>query len=122
MKTYPTEHEEQVALCQWAALSVKKHPALELLYAIPNGGHRHITVAQRLKAEGVKPGIPDLCLPVARGPYYGLYVEMKRKKGGRTSPAQQEWINKLRAEGYCVEICKGFEEARDAIINYLNPS
>ena len=62
-----SEHQEQAALFRWAWFAQVKHPALALLYAIPNGGHRHKAVAARMKAEGVKAGVPDLCLPVARG-------------------------------------------------------
>ncbi len=62
----PTEHVEQVSLMRWAALTKRRRPELALLYAIPNGGDRHKAVAAKLSAEGVKSGVPDLCLPVPR--------------------------------------------------------
>ena len=74
----PTEHEEQVALFQWAAANEAQYPSLAMLAAIPNGGYRPMTTAAMLKAEGVKAGYPDILLDVARGPYHGLRIELKR--------------------------------------------
>ena len=61
-----SEHQEQKALIQWARLNQQRFPELDLLFAIPNGGLRNIRVARKLKSEGVKPGVSDLFLPVAR--------------------------------------------------------
>lgn len=74
-----------------------------------------------LKREGVKSGVPDLCLPVARGGLHGLYVEMKRQ-GGKISENQTEWIKNLRDQGYRVTIAYTCEEAIDAIVQYLRLS
>ena len=86
----PTEAQEQMTLFSWAAMQSGKYPELNLLYHVPNGGSRHKAEAGRLRAEGVKAGVPDLCLPVARGQYHGLYIELKRQRGGRTSDHQSE--------------------------------
>ena len=67
-----SESQEQQALFEWAELSKRCFPELELLFHVPNGGARSKATAGRLKAEGVKPGVPDLCLPVPRGAYHGL--------------------------------------------------
>ena len=83
----PTEEQEQRLLLAWAARTGR--PELRLLHAIPNGGKRLKSEAARLQAMGVKPGVPDLCLPVPRGKYHGLYIELKRLYGGRVSPAQR---------------------------------
>ena len=115
----PTEHEEQVALMEMLEYRKGRYPELGLLFAIPNGGARHVAVAKKLKAEGVKPGVPDLCLPVARSGYHGLYVEMKRVKGGVVSLEQAAWHEALLAQGYHVEVCKGALHAVAVILNYL---
>lgn len=115
----PTEHEEQKALFQWADAAKGTRPELRLMYAIPNGGHRHHAVAAKLKAEGVKPGVPDTCLPVARGGFHGLYVEMKRRDGGALLPEQRAWIADLNEQGYQAECCYGWDEARAVIEEYL---
>lgn len=111
----PTEHEEQVMLFKWAAL----RRDLDVMYAIPNGGHRDIRVAARLKQEGVKAGVPDICIPIARGGHHGLYIELKRRKNGRVSPDQLKWLEALMREGYACAVCCGWEAARDVINGYL---
>ena len=115
----PTEAQEQAALMQWLAYAEIRHPELRLLHHIPNGGGRNPIEAKHLKEQGVKPGIPEIFLPCARGVWHGLYIEMKRRKGGRVSVDQQRMILALRAQGYKAEVCRGWEEARDTICEYL---
>ena len=99
-----------------------KYPELENMFAIPNGGYRHYRTAAELKEEGVKSGVPDIMLPVARGGYNGLFIEMKRTTGGRVSETQQKFLKSLNDNGYLAVVCKGFEEARETILRYLNPA
>ena len=75
--------------------------------------------AANLKQQGVKPGVPDIFLPVARKGFHGLYIELKRAKGGTVSKAQQEMLIALRCEGYAVEVCYGCEEAVRVLEGYL---
>ena len=114
-----TEASEQEALFAWAEYQKGKHPELELMYHIPNGGSRNKIEAARLKAQGVKPGVPDICLPVPRGKYHGLYIELKRTKGGRISSDQTVWLERLMQQGYAIAICLGWDDARNIIIKYL---
>lgn len=115
----PTEAQEQMTLFQWAHLQRGKYPELDLLFHVPNGGSRNKAEAGRFRAEGVKAGVPDICLPVPRGRYHGLYIELKRKRGGRIEPAQTAWLEALMKQGYSVAICKGWEMAAEVILNYL---
>lgn len=112
------EHFEQVALFRWAEYQVKARPELSLLFAIPNGGHRHPATAAKLKAEGVKAGVPDICLPVAKGEYHGLFIELKAGRN-KPTPTQVQWHARLSYEGYRVTVCWGWEAAREAIEEYL---
>lgn len=114
-----TESAEQRALFEWAALREGKWPEMTLLHHIPNGGSRNKGEAARLKLEGVKAGVPDIHLPVARGPYHSLYIEMKRVKGGRVSPAQKVFMRKAEAYGNKCVVCRGFDEAVKAITDYM---
>lgn len=115
-----TEHQEQIALIDWAdVVSKSRYPSLRWLYAVPNGGLRHPVVANYLKAEGLKPGVPDLVLPVPVLPWHGAYLEMKRYDGELT-PRQVEWRDHLVAVGYAYRMARGWEEARDFLIAYLN--
>lgn len=115
----PTEAEEQTALFEWTELQSGRFPEVRLLYHVPNGGSRNKTEAARLRAQGVKAGVPDLCLPVARGGKHGLYIELKRQRGGRTSEEQEGWIKALRKQGFAAEVCKGWQEAAEMIVEYL---
>jgi len=67
----------------------------------------------------VKAGVPDLCLPVARGGFHGLYIELKRQKGSKTSDDQKAWLSNLEKQGYFVALCKGWEAAAKVITEYL---
>jgi len=115
----PRESEEQQLVITWAKWQEKAHPELRWLHAIPNGEWRNIVTARRLIGEGVKKGVPDLCLPVPRGLYHGLYIEMKRLKGSRESDEQKEWLEYLNSAGYLAITCKGADIAINAILDYL---
>ena len=122
----PTEHEEQVALFQWAAANEGEHEELKLLFAVPNGGYRPMTTAAQLKAEGVRSGVPDCFLAVPRsgvnnvGRYGGLFLELKRRdRSNHATPLQKEWIERLSQYGYKAVVCYGAQEAIDTIKAYL---
>ena len=115
----PTEADEQTTLFEWAELQSGRYPELKLLYHVPNGGSRNKIEAARLQAQGVKAGVPDLCLPVARGGNHGLYIELKRQRGGRISEEQVRWIEELMKQGYSAAICRGWQEAARTIVEYL---
>ena len=121
----PHEHDEQAALFRWVAANEARYPALALLFAIPNGGHRHPAVAAQLKAEGVRPGVPDVFLPAVRpGPdgrlWGGLFVEMKRADHSNgPTPEQRLWLERLRNAGYMAAVAYGAAEAIAVIENYL---
>ena len=116
----PTESEEQQALFRWAQLQAGAHPELRLMYHIPNEGLRSPATGHRLRAEGLKRGVPDICLPAARGGYHGLYIELKRARGGVVSAEQLDWLAALNEAGYAAAVCRGWEEARQWILYYLD--
>ena len=108
MPDIPSEHEEQRDFVSWFR---KTFPDV-WISAIPNGGHRNKAAALKLKMEGVSPGIPDLYIPA-----WGLWIEMKRQKGGSVSEYQKAWIKYLRDIGHQVEVCKGCEAAKKVCID-----
>lgn len=89
------------------------------MYHVPNEGKRSMATGGRLRAEGLKKGVPDICLPVPRGIWHGMYIELKRQCGGKTSPEQREWIDALNAQGYRACVCRGWEAAAREIEKYL---
>ena len=113
-----TEHDMQCSLIDQCRLYETQHPELELLFAVPMGGKRSKVTAARLKAEGAKAGVPDLCLAVARQGHHGLWIEMKLP-GARPSTPQRWWIRRLREQGYRVEVCRSAQAAWDVLMEYL---
>lgn len=127
----PTEHAEQAALFRWLGEMGSAIPELAMIFPIPNGaklpfgrnknGKRFSREAMKLKAEGLKSGVPDIFAAIPRGEVHGLFIEMKRAKKSlsRVSPEQLDMKSALEAMGYRVEICYGWEAARDVILNHL---
>lgn len=116
-----TEHDIQAALFEKVndPAEQAKRPALALVHAVPNGGARTPATAGKLKAEGVKPGVPDIDCPVARGGWFGLRIEMKRP-GETTTPAQADWLYQLKREGYQTALHTTAEGAWAELCAYLD--
>lgn len=123
-----SEHAEQAAVVNFAERLKGAYPELALLFAVPNGaaltwqedrrGKRFSPQAAKLKAEGLKPGVPDLILPVSRHGYHCLFIEMKTDKG-RVSKEQSAWLEALEGQGHCARVCYGAGEAIGVIRWYL---
>ena len=113
------EHEIQVSYIDTIPLLRSEFPALELTYAIPNGGHRHPAVGGKMKREGVRRGMPDLCLPVPVDPWGALYQEVKIP-GRNMSAYQVEKAEQLRAAGNVVVVCHSLDELLTSAKNYLS--
>jgi hypothetical protein len=118
-KSIDREGLEQAALI--AELRIRMPEVADLIYHVPNGGHRHKAVAARLKQQGVVAGIPDLVLTMARGGYFGLYVEFKATppNDAAISASQHERIRKLNEQGYLAVVCRGHFDAVEQIRAYL---
>lgn len=127
-----TEAGHQTALFCWAALMQNQYPELRWLHHVPNGGSRGAgkdgaIAGARMKAQGVKPGVADVFLPVRRSVWSGLYIEMKkpslrpkRDGAGGVSKEQAEFGEFVKAQGFGWIVCYDWTEAREVIINYLN--
>lgn len=89
------------------------------LFAIPNGGARSMATGARLRKEGVRAGIPDMLLAVPAGQAHGLFLEMKRCRGGRVSKAQKATMGVFESLGYQVAVCYGCRDAIAAVEKYL---
>ena len=115
----PTEHQEQCTVIQYFDLKYKEHRGR--LFAIPNGSYKSRAAASSSKREGLRAGVPDLMLPVARKVYHGLFIEMKRTKGSITSKEQKDWHEYLNGQGYLCVVCKGAQSAIYVIDDYMMP-
>jgi len=114
-----SEHDEQVAFIAWTELQKQVYPHVNRFFAVPNGGQRHKAVATKMKAEGVKAGVPDLLLLLPRGGYHGLVIEMKYGKNNITD-SQSDWLDFLASQGYYTAICWGCDEAIQATVDYYD--
>lgn len=121
----PSEHAEQVEIFKHADKIGAIDDRWNSLYATPNGESRgdspktRAIRGLRLRAEGVRPGVPDLFLPEPVGDFHGLYIELKKRRGGKVSDDQVKWKTRLQARRFCVVVCKGSDEAIDTITMYL---
>ena len=110
LKISPSEHSEQVGFINWFR---SQYPEI-LIFAIPNGEKRAISVAKRLKMEGVVRGVPDLFIPA-----WNLWIEMKRVSGGRLSTDQKQMISYLENIGHTVIVGKGATDASQHIRKFM---
>lgn len=119
-KPTPWEDREQRALVTWFD---RQYPRLaNLLQATPNGGKRNRITAATMKATGTRAGVPDLFLAIPPG----LWIELKvtedkalGRKRGRLSDVQKEMIAQLRAAGWRVEVCYGWQAAQAVIKDFM---
>ena len=113
-----SEENEQTCLFRWAEFAEVQYEELKLMYHVPNEGKRSRIAGARLKAQGLKSGVPDVCLPTAHGGYIGLYIEMKVKPNKPTEN-QKQWLRKLREQGHLTAVCYSWEEAKQLIEQYI---
>lgn len=113
------ESGHQEAIFSWCEYNRDRYPELKLLYHVPNGGKRDADTARVLKRQGVKAGISDLVLPVARCGFYGLYVELKAP-GGKLEQAQVEFLQEVGKQGYLALVCVGWQAAVQTLSTYLD--
>lgn len=113
-----SEETEQVNIIDWARWQIASHPELALLHHCPNGGSRNKAEAVKLKQMGVMAGVPDLHLPVPKGIYAGLYIELKYNKG-RIEPSQRDFLKQAAKYGNFCAVCYGAEEAISIIKEYI---
>ena len=117
--TTPTEYEDQCRIFRAAQSYMSIYPELRYLQGNLNGVRLTMGQAVKAKKAGNRKGVPDLDLPLRRGGWNGLHIELKRKIGGKVSEDQKEWIAFLRKQGRKCFVCCGFDDAWDEIFNYL---
>ena len=115
------EADEQIALFQWIETVTSREPRLAWAFHVPNGEYRHKATAGRLKAMGVRQGVPDIFLPVSAQSYVGLAIELK-VDGNDLSEEQDRWLQQLREVGWFANVYHGWVAAALAITWYLGRS
>ncbi len=132
---YRSEAEEHMDLIYKIDQHEDDYPELQHIYHIPNGEERpartytrkdgttgrYCPAGVKLKRMGLKRGMPDLHLPVARGTFHSFYIEMKScDPNDTTSKEQDDKIADLRAQGHCVAVCHGCLAAWKMLMWYLS--
>ena len=98
-----------VQLC-WEVLQLQEN-RIRLMLHIPNGGYRKPSDAARFRAMGVQAVVHNIFTLVPRGGYQGLWIAVKRRRGGRVSGGQAVWIDVLKKQCYVCAVCHGCEAA-----------
>ena len=113
----PLEQVEHEAFMDW----VSYHPLLkDITIHIPNEGKRTPQQGAKFKRLGLKKGIPDILVPIARSSYHGLWIELKRIRKYQISKQQKWWVDKLNELGYYAAFAYGWEHAKQIIEDYLS--
>jgi len=115
------EEREQARFIKWTHRPDVRElaPALRWMFHTPNGGKRDAITGGQMRALGVKPGVPDLLMPVHSGPDTGLALEFKSATG-TTTDTQDEWLAHLKDEDWLVLVVRSADEARAAVMHYLD--
>lgn len=115
-----TETSEQQTVIEWCEWNSGRHPELDLIYHIPNEGKRSSFKGAELRSIGLKAGVPDLCLPVPKGDYHALYIEMKKDNKSRVRAEQKKWLENLNNQNNLAVVCRSADEAIKVLEKYLN--
>lgn len=114
------EHKAQVEVFKWADTNMQRYPDLKWLNPSLTGMYMQNPLqAYRAKAAGLKKGYPDLFLPVRKGKYIGLFIELKIK-GNHPTVEQKEWLEHLKTQGNRTCVGYGSEETIKMLEEYLS--
>lgn len=109
------EHKIQSAFFEY----VSYYPIIrDCIFAIPNGGHRHVAVGAKLKREGVKKGVADVFVSIPAHNFHGMYIEFKYGSNKQTVH-QKCFEETVRAHGYEYKVCYSLDEAINLLKEYL---
>lgn len=115
------ETKIQSDLFKWISIKANSNPLYQMIYANGNESGKVNPIFRFKRArEGVKKGIPDITIPIAKHGFHGAYIEVKTKKG-TPSKDQIWWIEQLQEQGYFAKIIKtnNWCEISDLITWYL---
>lgn len=119
-----SEHQDQAQIVTWlkAAGLWDKYGIFSVPNGIPLPGSQKARsrIINYMKREGMRPGVADMVFPVARGGYFGMYLEMKRKTGGELSEEQRRFIGIVEMNGYFTAVPNGYDDAMRIIEDYLS--
>jgi len=113
------EDTNQISLFTFLSMVVEpRYPDAYWVYHTPLGGFRAKRTAVHMKRMGTKPGIPDILLPLIRGQYNGLAIEMKYGKN-KPTVQQHRWLTHLATQRWLVYVENDWMVCASRIVGYL---
>lgn len=120
-KNETPEHDIQAAFIHWCRMeALLGRRELAYFYSIPNGIFVSKFTRNKMVAEGLLMGVSDLHLPVPRGSYHGLFLEVKNGTQGKISIPQRNFIAFVTSQGYFAKVCGSLEELKETVDWYMN--
>lgn len=114
LEGYPTEDDFQIAVAKRLDAAL---PEGTLWWHTPNGGKRSKGVAGKLKAMGVKPGVPDVLILHAGL----LYCIELKQPGNSPSPQQRDFHAALKSQGVPIAVAQSLAEVEEAVAAFGIP-
>lgn len=71
-----------------------------------------------MKREGLRAGVVDICLPIPRGGFCGLYAECKIKPN-RLTPDQAAFLRAMEIVGHYTSVWWTFDQAVQELHAYV---
>lgn len=97
----PFEGEDQKVVFRWAVRQIeeKRYPELGLMYMLPNAARRSFAFMQSVERPWL-PIAPNICVPVPKGGYGALYLELRQASAKRRKQDEyEEFMEGLRVTG-----------------------
>ncbi len=120
-KLIPFENDDQRAVFEWAERQVeeKRYSELCLMYLLPHATRwSFLLMGYFERATNI--AAPDICLPVPKGGFGALYIELRHASAARRRPDENDFVHGLRAFGNAALTVYGADEAIAVIRSYLD--
>lgn len=124
-----SEHDEQAAFIGTIVATFRSRDDFirPLFFSVPNGavlGGNRWALANKLKNEGMFPGVADVLYLQPRGDYSFFAAEMKtekrrKEKNGGLSDEQTDWLRSAKRVGAYIAVCYSADEAVDEFSHYM---
>lgn len=116
---------DRAAFARGELIARPEYPGADMIYHVANSNAAGAVIGASLVRQGVRRGYPDINVDVPRvcngHRYAGLRIELKQPQGvlSDVAPAQRQWHERLRAQGYRACVCFGWREAWAVTCEYL---
>lgn len=107
----PIEDTIQITVMDWVSL----HPDIsDFVIHIANEGKRSPRYGAKMKRMGLRKGVSDILITMARHGYHGAWIEIK-SESGVVSLDQKRFHKQQTSQGYYCEVTIGIDASIAAI-------